>query len=158
MADSTEPLLIRPTLKGVFLLLLFGTVVIVAAFYVYYRWAPVEWPQWLPLISFLALIPASLAYIDHFRERLVLSGNELRYDAGLFGSRARTLDLRMVSQAKAERSLIQRLWNVGSVVVETSAAGVGIEIRNVDAPGRVAKQIQAAVEAARMQMDGRKEL
>ncbi len=149
MPESSDQFVIRPTAKRAWGLLLAGLVLVAAAFWAYFRYAPTEWPAWPPLLSFLAFIPALLSYLDTRRTSLTLRHSELRYIRGFWGAGARSVDLRMVRTARAERRLMDRLWNTGTLVIETGSAESRIEMLDIDAPGKWAKRILEAAEAAR---------
>ena len=139
---------VRPTLKPAIFALLFACCFIAVCYWAFFRYVP-AWPSWVPLLSFLSLLPAALSWLDAQRTSLALAGQELRLRSGIFSRTTRSLDLRMVHSARAERALLQRLWNVGSLVVESDRAEARLAIRDIDAPASYAKIILAAAERAR---------
>jgi uncharacterized membrane protein YdbT with pleckstrin-like domain len=146
---STEhTTVIRPTGKPALFALALAGLIVAGSYWAYFRLTP-EAPGWAPLLSFVTLIPALLAWLDTRRVMLRLDGNELRFVSGLFAKTSRTIDLRLVRAARPERSFLQRLWNVGTLIVETDTAEARLEIRDIDSPARRAKEILAAAETAR---------
>jgi len=139
---------LRPTLKPAFFALFLACAFIAACYWAFFRFVP-DWPAWLPLLSFFSLLPAALSWLDSQRTSLTLAGQELRLRSGMFSRTTRSLDLRMVRAARAERAMLQLLWNVGTLVVESDRHEARLEIRDIDAPARYAKLILAAAERAR---------
>lgn len=144
MAASDEIFAVRPTLKRAYATLGGVALAIAAAVYLHFVLAP-DWPAWTALLPCLLLVIPLLQWLDHRATRLVLDRDELKQESGYLRKRARTLDLELVTDVRVERSLVQRLWNVGSIVVTTAAADARIEVHDLDAPQRLAQQIRTAV-------------
>jgi uncharacterized membrane protein YdbT with pleckstrin-like domain len=150
MPNAPETFTIRPTLKPAAITLVFALACIGLAYWAYFTFVP-EYPGWTPVLSFVTLAPAVLAWIDSKRISLSFDGEELRLQSGLFARQTKSLDIRLVRGARAERTLVQRLWNVGTLIVDADLADGRLEIRDVNAPARYARKIEAAAQAARKQ-------
>lgn len=146
--ERPDSFVCRPTRKAAWFWLWLASAVIVAVYWLYFRFVP-GWPPWSPLLAFLALAPSALSWLDSRRSRLTLSERDVRLEAGMFSSTTRSIDLTAVKDARPQHTLLQRLWNVGTLIVEGPDSAARLEIRDIDAPARRAKQILAAAEAAR---------
>jgi uncharacterized membrane protein YdbT with pleckstrin-like domain len=146
--ERLEAFVCRPTRKAAWFWLWLAAAAICLVYWLYFRFVP-GWPPWSPLWAFSSLIPAAISWLDSRRYRLILTARDVRLEAGLFSTTTRSIDLAAVRDARPQRTLLQRLWNVGTLIVEGPDSGARLEIRDIDAPARCAKQILASAEAAR---------
>ncbi|MBN9660616.1 MAG: PH domain-containing protein [Acidobacteria bacterium] len=68
----------------------------------------------------------------------------VRYRHGLMNQTTRALDLKKLQDVRVERSLTQRLWGVGTLVLETANESGRITVNDIDGAQRVADRIMTA--------------
>ena len=73
--------------------------------------------------------------------RTTVSGDRLRYETGLASKSTRTIQLSKVQDVRVEQRLMQRLFNVGDISIETAGEASRLTIHNVDAPQALADEI-----------------
>lgn len=106
-------------------------------------------PFWAPM-----LIPAVLAVfvaIRHIRRRMTritVTGDHVRYEAGLFSKITRTVELMKVQDVSVHQTLGQRMLNVGDISMETAGAHSPIVITSIDDPHTAAEHILKMAQAA----------
>ena len=138
-----EELTIRPTakfLKG-------GLVLTAVAFLALdalalYESLPV-WSLAIPVLIFL------WPGIRALRRRLtctVISGDRLRYESGVTSKTTRNIQLSKVQDVRVDQHLLQRLWNVGNLSIETAGEASRLTIPNVDRPQSLADEIMNRVQ------------
>jgi|GEM_PF-207891 len=87
--------------------------------------------------------------LDHLRRRftsLILAGDKLTYQTGVFSRSKRVILLAKVQDVRIEQTFIQRLWGIGDISVETAGETSLLTVRDLDSPDLVA---EAILEAAR---------
>lgn len=95
----------------------------------------------------LLAIPAILALfalIRHIGRRLVtvtISGDRLRYEAGMLSKTTRTMELAKVQDVRVDQSISQRMLNIGDLSLETAGETSRIVIRSIDRPQEAANHI-----------------
>jgi|SRR5579872_284924 len=100
------------------------------------------------------LLPAALLFftaVRHIRRRLskiTLTGDKLRYEAGLFSKSTRSVELVKVQDVRVDQSFWQRMFNIGDLSLETAGGSSRIEMDAIDRPQEAADHI---LELARTQ-------
>ncbi|HVO96795.1 MAG TPA: PH domain-containing protein [Bryobacteraceae bacterium] len=92
----------------------------------------------------------------HIGKRLVkleITGDRLRYEAGLLSKSTRTLELAKVQDVRVDQTLGQRIAGVGDLSFETAGTGSRIVIRSIDRPQLAADQILELAKAQRAKPD-----
>ena len=96
--------------------------------------------------AFLA-IPALLALsaaVRHVQRRLIsltITGDRLRYQAGLLSKTTRTMELAKIQDVRVDQTLGQRLFNIGDLSFETAGETSRIVIQSIDRPQEAADHI-----------------
>jgi uncharacterized membrane protein YdbT with pleckstrin-like domain len=85
-----------------------------------------------------------------------LSGRILSYHRGFVATSTERIDVSKVQNVKVERTLVDRLWGVGTLVIETASESGRLVMPYVDSPTKVADQIIAA--GARIDFPGKQEV
>jgi membrane protein YdbS with pleckstrin-like domain len=109
-------------------------------------------PMWVPMLLPAAL--AAFAAIHHLRRRmlkLVILGDHLRYESGLFSKTTRTMELAKVQDVRVDQTIAQRLLNVGDVSLETAGGSSRVVMQSIDRPQEAADHILALARAAGLQ-------
>jgi membrane protein YdbS with pleckstrin-like domain len=142
---------LRPSLK--FIKLSYVLCLVLAVGIVVYWLAgspPAEIPVWAPLA-----VPVVLAFftiIRHIQRRLVklvIAGDRLRYESGLFSKTTRTMELVKVQDVRVDQTLGQRMVGIGDLSFETAGSGSRIVMHSIDRPQEAADHILALAHAQR---------
>lgn len=140
-------LLIRPSLRRVKLGFALALIILVGVVFIYVRYREnLAW--WVLLVGLLPFIAPAAGWLDHKRLQIHVGGESLRARLGLFGRETRSIPFARITSVSVERSFMQRLYGVGTVIVEGAGAGERIVAVEIDAPKRVARQISDAAKLA----------
>ena len=99
------------------------------------------WVAFLPALLFLW----PLKY--HLRTRftrMVLSGDRLRYETGVFTRSKRVIQLTKVQDVRTDQTMAQRLFRTGNISVETAGETSLLTMRSVDNPDQVTEALLRA--------------
>jgi membrane protein YdbS with pleckstrin-like domain len=134
---------IRPTLRFIRLGYVAVTVLLAAALA---WWAIERTPASVGAIVVAALLFAwpLIRHLKRQRIRCRLEGENLRYEEGLLSTTVKTLPVANIQDVTVQRGLMQRLWRVGNLRIDTTGHGDPIEIANVEDPQPLADRILAA--------------
>lgn len=103
-------------------------------------------PLWIAAaLAFLLALPAWRQLRRRFI-RLILTGDKLRYEVGLFSRTTRTFQLSKIQDVRVEQTFLERLLKVGDLSIETAGESGSLVIRNIDHPHEVADMIAEASE------------
>lgn len=137
MSDLT----IRPTMKFIKLgaslaaLLFLGLEIL---YLVKWRTAGNAWVMALPP---LVLLWPLWRWLRRSFTRATVSGDRLRYEMGAVSRTTRNIQLSKLQDARVEQRLLQRLFNVGDLFIETAGEASRLTIPNVDDPQALADEI-----------------
>jgi len=147
-----EDVVIRPTMKfiklgyGVVLLLIVtGAVLFFTMVSQGSEWRDRPWVIALPALLFVWPIRRHIA--RQFTKATIV-GDKLRYEVGALGKTTRNISLPKVQDARVDQSVMQRMFGVGDLAIETAGEASRLTIRNVDRPQQVADEILAASHGA----------
>ena len=76
--------------------------------------------------------------------RLILEGDRLRYETGMFNRAKSAIQLSKVQNVRVNQSFAQRLLGTGDISVETAGETSLLTVRNVDHPDAVTDHILQA--------------
>lgn len=137
MAD----IVVRPTMKfikagyaGVMLLIVAGAVV-------WYMMHPD--PVWLPAVFLVLLLWPLSHHIKRQMTKVTISADKLRYELGLLAKTTRTIQLPKVQDVRVDQTLMQRIFGVGDLSIETAGEASRLTIRHIDLPQAIADEIMA---------------
>ena len=112
---------------------------------------PDEWPVVSLVLGLLVALPAFLwalvFHIRRIRTRCILTNQNLTIEIGVLSKDWTHIPLSKVQDVTVRQSLEDRLWGVGSVVVESAGASGRIPEINVDHPVEISKRILSEVQA-----------
>ena len=138
MTDLT----IRPTAKFLVVRILLTAVIFLAIEYVYFSyWRDVEKLSFLPWMAPLVFLPVLLRGLRRQLTTVSIAGERLRYEAGTFSKSTRTIQLSKVQDVRVDQTLIQRIFGVGNLSIETAGEASRLTIPDVDNPQGLADQI-----------------
>ena len=140
---------VRPSVKLImagYVLCLLAEVAIV----VYWYTAAPSVPVWVPVV--IPAVAAAFIGIRHIQRRMtriIVSGDRLRYESGLFSKTTRTIELDKVQDVRVDQTLTQRMINVGDISLETAGGSSRIIMEAIDRPQEAANHILDLAQAAR---------
>ena len=138
MSDFT----IRPTAK----FLKLGTILAAIVFLALEIGCVTSWndqagSQWIMLVPALVWIwPAERALRRRFTTTTI-AGDRLRYETGALTKSSRTIQLSKLQDVRVDQRLMQRIFNVGNLSLETAGEASRLTIHNVDKPQALADEI-----------------
>ncbi|MBE0657867.1 MAG: PH domain-containing protein [Bryobacteraceae bacterium] len=150
-----EELVVRPSLRRAKLTLVLAFIILCATFYAWWLFREhVAW--WVVVVGAFPFLAPVLAWIDHRRTCLTVSGRILSYHQGFIATSTERIDLSKVQNVKVERTLVDRIWGVGTLVIETASESGRLVMQYVDSPTKVADKIVAA--GARIDSEGKQDV
>ncbi len=142
-------MLIRPSLKFIKFSYVFALLISVALG-VYAGMDPAH----RDIATWGFIVPALIIFFTLFRhmqrrlEKITLTGDRLKYEAGLFSKSTRTVELEKVQDVRVEQTMTQRMFSIGDLSLETAGGTSRIAMASIDNPQDVADHI---LELARQQ-------
>ena len=147
-----EDRVIRPTMKFIGLGYAVVLLVIVLGAILFFTMIPPdnEWRDkpWIMAVPAVLLIWPIRRHIAQHFTKATIAGDKLRYEVGALGKTTRNISLPKVQDARVDQSVIQRMFGVGNLAIETAGEASRLMIRNVDRPQQVAEEILAASHGA----------
>ena len=129
---------IRPTTKFLKAGAIGAAIVVIALDVLCYRQWDFGWQMAVPLVLFLW--PASRAMRRNLT-RVTVAGDRLRYEVGIASKSTRTIQLSKLQDVRVDQGMMQRMFNVGNLSLETSGETSRLTIPNVDNPQAVADEL-----------------
>ncbi len=107
-------------------------------------------PLWAPLVvPAVAAIFVAIRHIQRRMVRIIVSGDRLRYEAGLFSKTTRTIELDKVQDVRVDQTIGQRVLNIGDISLETAGGSSRIVMPSIDRPQEAADHILNLARTAR---------
>jgi uncharacterized membrane protein YdbT with pleckstrin-like domain len=105
-----------------------------------------EWRDrpWILVIPVLLLVWPIRRHIAQRFTKATIAGDKLRYEVGALSKSTRNISLPKVQDARVDQSVVQRMFAVGNLSIETAGETSRLTMRNVDQPQQVAEEILAA--------------
>lgn len=92
----------------------------------------------------LLLWPAA-RHLQRQRTRCSLQNGQLRFESGLFTTTVKSIPVANIQDVTVRRTLNQRIWGVGDLLIESAGKSSALEIVNVDDPQKCAERILASI-------------
>jgi uncharacterized membrane protein YdbT with pleckstrin-like domain len=108
----------------------------------YLTWGP-SWPMVLPLV--LLLWPGAKALGRRFT-KTTITGDRLRYETGVTSKTTRNIQLSKIQDVRVDQGLMQRIFNIGDLSIETAGETSRLTLPDVDAPQALADEIMNRVQ------------
>lgn len=138
MAD----IVIRPSLKFVYAGFAAVLVVVIAAAVIHFQFlADKGYAPWLPGLSALLLLWPLQRMLRRLTVKITISGEKLRYESGFLSKSTRIIQLPKVQDVRVNQTLVQRIFNVGDVSIETAGESSRLVVQNLDGPNVFAEEI-----------------
>jgi uncharacterized membrane protein YdbT with pleckstrin-like domain len=107
-------------------------------------------PFWVPmLLPEVLLVFLAVRHLKRIATKLIIDGERLRYEAGLFAKTTRTIELAKVQDVRVDQTVMQRLLGVGDLSVETAGGSSRIEMPSIDRPVEASNHILDLAKAQR---------
>ena len=139
-------MLIRPTMKFIYLGYLLVTVIVVASVVAMERiqmppQIPSAWQPWIPWLPVLLLLwPVKCHFRNRFTKMTILD-DRLRYERGILAKTTRTILISRVQDVTVHQRIGQRIFGVGDLSIETAGEASRETIFNIDRPQEIADHI-----------------
>jgi putative membrane protein len=137
VSDAT----IRPTAKYLKAGAILAAIVFLGLEIAYLALWTAQVGRWVMILPPLILLWPAARWIRRQCSKAVISGDRLRYETGVAGKSTRTIQLSKVQDVRVEQRLMQRIFNVGDISIETAGEASRLTIRNVDSPQELADDI-----------------
>lgn len=133
--------IIRPSRRRMRLSFALAVAAALAVVWLYLKYRE-QLAWWVLLVALLPFAGAAAGWLDTQRMKLVLRDGVVRAEMGVWKQEVREIAAAKIVAVNVERSFAQRLYGVGSVVVEGAGVGERIVTAELDAPKRVAARIR----------------
>lgn len=139
--------IIRPTKRWISLGYTAVFLVCVAAVFLHTNYLRGDgWPDWWLLIpAALFLWPFSRGLRRRFT-KITIGGDRLRYESGILSKTTRNLQLSKIQDVRVDQTLLQRLFGIGNLAIETAGETSRLTIAQIDAAQEVAEEIMDAAQ------------
>jgi uncharacterized membrane protein YdbT with pleckstrin-like domain len=98
-------------------------------------------PRWLPIVAPLLLLWPAERWVRRYFRKAVVTADRLRYEVGVTSKSTRNIQLSKVQDVRVDQRIMQRLWSVGDLSIETAGEASRLTIHNVDDPQALADEI-----------------
>jgi len=135
-------LVVRPTAKfikaGAILAVIFVLGVEIAYLA---KWRRNEALTWVPIAAPLVLLWPAERWVRRHFIKAVVTADRLRYEVGMTSKSTRNIQLSKVQDVRVDQRIVQRVWGVGNLSIETAGEASRLTIHNVDNPQTLADEI-----------------
>lgn len=73
--------------------------------------------------------------------KAVITAERLRYETGLMTKSTRTIQLAKVQDVRVDQKMVQRLFDIGNISIETAGEASRLTLHNIDNPQALADEI-----------------
>jgi membrane protein YdbS with pleckstrin-like domain len=112
-----------------------------------------QWGKWAFLLPAVLLFFVVIRHLQRRMVKITILGDRLRYEAGMFSSSTRTIELIKVQDIRVDRTVSQRMFGLGDLSIETAGSSSRIEIDGIDRPQEAADHILELARAQRTKPD-----
>jgi uncharacterized membrane protein YdbT with pleckstrin-like domain len=141
-ANTVTDLTIRPTAK--FLktgAILAGLVFVGLEVECLLSWNNAVGSQLLMIAPVLILLWPAMRAMRWRLTKTTITGDRLRYESGIAAKTTRNIQLSKLQDVRVDQRLMQRIFNVGDLSIETAGEASRLTIPNVDGPQALADEI-----------------
>ena len=100
-----------------------------------------DYAKWLFLIPAVLLIWTMVRHVERRLTKITIMGDRLKYEAGLLNRTTRTMELAKVQDVRVDQTLLQRIFGIGDLSLETAGETSRIELDGIDRPQEAADHI-----------------
>ena len=135
-------LIIRPTSKFLKAGAVLAAVVVLGLEIAWFAlWRDIAWLNLLPYVAPVVFLWPAVRALRRRFSKAVITGDRLRYETGITSKATRNIQLSKLQDVRVDQRLVQRLWSVGNISIETAGEASRLTIPNVDDPQALADQI-----------------
>ena len=135
-------LIIRPTSKFLKAGAVLAAVVFLGLEIAWFAlWRDIAWLNLLPYVAPVVFLWPAVRALRRRFSKAVITGDRLRYETGITSKATRNIQLSKLQDVRVDQRLVQRLWSVGNISIETAGEASRLTIPNVDDPQALADQI-----------------
>jgi uncharacterized membrane protein YdbT with pleckstrin-like domain len=135
-------LIVRPTAKFIKAGAILASIVFLGLEIAYLaEWRQKEALAWVPIVAPLVLLWPAERWLRRRFIKMVVTADRLRYEVGMISKTTRNIQLSKVQDVRVDQRLVQRLWKVGDLSIETAGGASREKIPNVDNPQALADEI-----------------
>ncbi|MGO8792808.1 MAG: PH domain-containing protein [Terriglobia bacterium] len=139
-------MIIRPTMKFIYLGYVLTTVSVVALVVVLMH---VQWPRdipaqlrpWIPWLPVLLMLWPLKRHLRNRLTKMTILDDRLRYETGLASKTTRTILISKVQDVTVHQHIGQRILGVGDLSIETAGESSRLTIFQIDRPQEIADHI-----------------
>ena len=134
-------LTIQPTAKFIKAGAILAALIVLALEVAYLAaWSGAVGP-WAMAVPLLVLIWPAVRALRRKLTRTVITGDRLRYETGVAAKSTRNIQLSKIQDVRVDQRLMQRIFNVGDLSIETAGEASRLTIHSVDDPQALADEI-----------------
>lgn len=111
-------------------------------------------PAWSPALLAVLFVWPAQRHVRRQLTKITISGGKLRYESGFLSKTTRTIQLPKVQDVRVDQGLLQRIFNIGDLSIETAGETSRLSIIDIDRPQTVADHIIDASQAAAERGEG----
>jgi uncharacterized membrane protein YdbT with pleckstrin-like domain len=136
-------LIVHPTAKFIKAGAILAAIVVLVVEIAYLaKWQDHKALTWVPIAAPLVLLwPAERWFRRRFTKLVFTADHRLRYEVGITSKTTRNIQLFKVQDVRVDQRLVQRLWKVGDLSIETAGGASHEKICNMDDPQTLADEI-----------------
>ena len=105
----------------------------------------VQWrdqaPNWVMIFPPLILLWPLARWIKRSMRKATITGDRLRYETGFTSKSTRTIQLTKVQDVRVDQGLMQRMFSVGNISIETAGEASRLTLFHIDNPQGLADEI-----------------
>ncbi len=100
-------------------------------------------PSWTALLPAVVLLWPASRFLRWRLTKGTISADRLRYETGFASKSTRTIQLTKIQDVRVDQRLMQRLFNIGDLSIETAGETSRLTIHNVDDPQTLADELMS---------------
>jgi uncharacterized membrane protein YdbT with pleckstrin-like domain len=108
-----------------------------AAYFTYWS----DQPRWLVALPPLILLWPGWRAVRRSFTKAVIVGERLRYESGVVSRSTRNVQIPKIQDVRVDQTLIQRMFGIGDLSIETAGETSRLTLQNVDSPQKLADEI-----------------
>ena len=101
---------------------------------------------WWLALPFLVLLWPAVRALRRRLTKTTIAGDRLRYETGVTTKSTRNIQLSKIQDVRVDQRLLQRIFNVGDLSIETAGEASRLTIHNVDDPQGLADELMNRVQ------------
>ena len=137
-------LTILPTAKFIKMGAALAAIVVVGLEILYWtQWN--DGPRWVMALPLLLMLWPAIRYFQRQYAKATITGDRLRYEAGMTARSTRNIQLSKIQDVRVDQGVMQRVFGVGNLSIETAGESSRLTLMNVDKPQELADEIMNRV-------------